>query len=67
MNNPEILKCKDLFFDSSIQERLLKESPQLMAALHRLYQVAVQVNQFQLEELRTCSNLALGRNMTASE
>jgi hypothetical protein len=56
-------RCTDLFFNATVQEQLLRESPEL-AALHRLYQVAVEVNRFQLEELRTCSSLPLGRNMT---
>lgn len=39
MNNPEIQKCKDLFFNApTIQERSLRKSPEL-AALRQLYQV----------------------------
>jgi hypothetical protein len=63
MSNSAIQKCKDLFFNASVQEQLLRESPEL-AALHRLYKVAVEVNRFQLDELRTCSSLPLGRNTT---
>ena len=62
MDNREIRKCKNLFLNARVQERLLRESPEL-AALHRLYKVAVEVNRFQLDELRTCSSLPLGRDI----
>jgi hypothetical protein len=63
LTNEAIDECKAKFSNSSVQETLLQMSPEL-AALHRLYEVAVEVNRFQLEELRTCSSLPLGRNMT---
>ncbi|KAL7569373.1 hypothetical protein ACA910_010460 [Epithemia clementina (nom. ined.)] len=48
-------ECKQKFKDSAFQEALLQASPELAGLMH-LYQVAVQVNQFQLRELEQCSS-----------
>jgi len=47
--------CRDRFQDPNFQTQLLELSPELRA-LHRLYQVAKEVNRFQLQELRECSS-----------
>jgi hypothetical protein len=52
-SGPEQLRCKEKFADASFQARLKEKSP-IVAALDRLYQVGVQVNRFQLEELQSC-------------
>ena len=46
-------RCKKKFRETSFQTRLIAASPQV-AALHRLYQMAVEVNRFQRNELQTC-------------
>lgn len=45
--------CVQTFSNSSFQERLLAASPEV-AVLQRLYNVAVEVNRFQLIELESC-------------
>ena len=50
----ENIHCKARFQDSKFQARLLALSPELRV-INRLYQVAKEVNQFQLQELRQCS------------
>ena len=48
--------CKQIFLDASFQRAVLQASPEVSALVH-LYQVAVQVNQFQQEELHKCRPL----------
>jgi hypothetical protein len=60
-NLPAIEKCKKLFTQVSTEKWLVNASPEV-AVLHRLYKVAKEVNRFQLNELRSCSSLPLGRN-----
>jgi hypothetical protein len=55
-------RCQDLYSNPSFQLELLKASPEL-AALLRVYQVGKEVNRQQLEELRSCSKLPLGRGI----
>ena len=47
--------CRTRFREPDFQAKLLELSPELRA-LHRLYQVAKEVNRFQLAELRECSS-----------
>lgn len=61
--NPDIAICKTMFADPAVQETIVRMCPEL-ASLYRLYQVAVEVNRFQLDELQSCSDLPLGRNIT---
>jgi hypothetical protein len=49
-------RCKDLFHKPSFQEKLRQASP-AVAALERLYQVAVEVNRHQLRELAAASSV----------
>ena len=60
--DPQISRCRKLFATESFRKTLLDASPEL-AALVRLYHVAREVNRVQLEELRSCSSLPLGRNI----
>ena len=64
-NDTAIFRCKTMFADPAVQEKMMRMCPEL-ASLYRLYKVAVEVNRFQLEELRTCSDLPLGRNGTTA-
>ena len=48
--NGYIAKCKETFKDSGFRQKLREASP-AMAALERLYNVAVEVNRFQVREL----------------
>ena len=50
---PEQLRCKAKFAERDFQEKLKKASPEL-AAIDRLYRIGVQVNRFQMEELKRC-------------
>ena len=52
--NKESNDCKRRFEDPDFQAKLLELSPELRA-LNRLYEVAKEVNRFQLQELRECS------------
>jgi hypothetical protein len=56
-------KCKAKFAVPEHRKWMKDHSPEV-AALWRLYQVAMEVNRFHLEELRSCSSLPLGRNVT---
>ena len=50
----EAARCKELFKKPEFQAELLERSPAL-AALVRLYKLAVEVNEFQAKELAECS------------
>jgi len=56
----EAQRCKHHFQDPSFQEELLEASPEI-AALNRLYHVAIKVNRFQLHELQEYSDLFVMR------
>jgi len=47
-------RCKEVFKDPHFREQLSKKAP-AVAALDRLYKVALEVNEFQLQELEECS------------
>lgn len=49
----EPTRCRDIFNDPAFQQQLVDRSPEI-AALYRLYQVAVEVNAFQEKELQQC-------------
>ena len=49
----ENLRCKQKFAEPSFQQKLINASPEV-AALDRLYKVALEVNRFQMEELKQC-------------
>jgi hypothetical protein len=49
----EIERCAKVFQQPDFQERSKREIP-IVAAVDRLYQLGVQVNRFQQEELRQC-------------
>lgn len=51
----EKIRCNKAYRDPSFQSSL-KELVPFVAVLEHLYEVAVEVNRFQLEELRTCEN-----------
>jgi len=53
--NNESNYCKERFQDPKFRARMLAMSPELRV-INRLYQVAKEVNQFQLKELRECSS-----------
>ena len=53
-NDPEAMRCKQLYQDPDFQAKLLAKCPPL-AALTRLYNLAVEVNAFQAKELAECS------------
>jgi hypothetical protein len=57
-NTAEIRRCKKVYQNSVFQEELLKRSPEL-AALQRVYNVGVEVNQAQKNELQQCGLLQL--------
>ena len=48
-------RCDAFFQDPALQKRVMAKGPEL-ATLVRLYEVGVQVNQFQKEELAQCSS-----------
>lgn len=48
-------KCKGIFANESFQEQFKAQLP-VLAVLDRLYKVGVEVNRFQLEELRQCDS-----------
>ena len=52
----ETSRCKARFGDPAFQQELMTVSPEI-AALNRLYNVAVEVNRFQLRELQDCSDI----------
>jgi hypothetical protein len=54
-SSAESKRCKAIFQDPSFQAQLREHSPAL-AALDRLYHVAVEVNRHQLNELRQCAD-----------
>jgi hypothetical protein len=64
LNGAWTTRCQNMFSKASVQEWLLANSPEL-AVLHRLYKVAMEVNRSQLEDLRSCSSLPLGRRATS--
>ena len=49
----EASRCKQRYKDSAFQQELLAASPELRA-IHRLYQVGVEVKRFQWQELQEC-------------
>ena len=49
----EALRCKALYKDPLFQQKVMDKSP-AVAALVRLYKVAVEVNEFQAKELAQC-------------
>jgi hypothetical protein len=51
----ESLRCKERYKNPAFQRKLLEASPELRA-LHRLYQVGLEVNKFQKEELQQCES-----------
>jgi len=53
-NNPEMERCRTKYKDPDFQARLMEKSPEI-AALERLYNIAVEVNEFQTKELAECS------------
>lgn len=53
-NGEEMIRCKAVYEDETFQNRLMQLSPAI-AAINRLYQVAVEVNAFQKQELDQCS------------
>jgi hypothetical protein len=57
-SNKESNRCKAIFQEPSFQAKLRERSPAL-AALDRLYHLAVQVNRHQLNELRQCADPSL--------
>lgn len=48
------IRCAEKFKEEEFQQKLMNASPEL-AALVRLYNIGVEVNKFQKEELETCS------------
>ena len=54
-NSNETQRCKDTFQNPDFQAKMREASPAI-AALCRLYLVAVEVNRFQLKELSTCDS-----------
>jgi hypothetical protein len=54
-SSAESKRCKAIFQEPSFQARLRELSPAL-AALDRLYHVAIEVNRHQLNELRQCAD-----------
>ena len=54
--------CAELFHDPKYQRDLLAAAPE-MRALLRLYEVGVQVNRFQMQELEQCSGMLLRPEM----
>lgn len=52
----EVQRCRQVYHDPDFQQRVMQKSP-LIATLYRLYQIAVEVNAFQYEELKQCENL----------
>jgi len=55
-DSAEKLRCKSYYSDPSFQEKLISNSPAI-AALVRLYQVGLEVNRFQMQELESCPSL----------
>jgi hypothetical protein len=51
----EAKRCRQVYQDAEFQAQLMQASPEV-AALHRLYQIGVQVNDFQRRELQQCSD-----------
>eukprot|EP00934_Nitzschia_sp_Nitz4_P005164 Nitzschia sp. Nitz4//scaffold93_size78505//42440//44062//NITZ4_005423-RA/size78505-processed-gene-0.88-mRNA-1//1//CDS//3329560297//5154//frame0 len=51
---PEAERCKEVYADPNFQRLMATRSP-VIAALARLHQIGVEVNQFQKEELAQCS------------
>ncbi|CAB9519789.1 expressed unknown protein [Seminavis robusta] len=49
----EARRCKDIWKNTTFQENLLSKSPALRA-MNRLYNVAVEVNEFQKQEMLQC-------------
>ena len=49
----EKLKCKELFKNETYRENLRSNIP-MLAAMERVYNVGVEVNRFQREELNQC-------------
>jgi len=54
-NRGIITECQVLYQDPAFQKQLLNLSDEI-AALNRLFKVAVRVNRFQQEELKTCTS-----------
>jgi hypothetical protein len=47
-------RCKALYQEPDFQAKILNQAPAI-AALHRLYQIGVEVNAFQKKELQQCA------------
>lgn len=52
-NTREAMRCRKLFKDPEFKSKMMAKAPAL-AALYRLYQIAVEVNEFQEKELAEC-------------
>ena len=52
---PEILRCKEVFEEEDFRTEFKAQLP-VLATMDRLYQVAVEVNRFQREELSQCNS-----------
>jgi len=50
----ESKRCKEIYEDPDFQAKVLEKSP-AVAAMVRLYKIAVEVNEFQTKELAECS------------
>mmetsp|Transcript_7921 Transcript_7921/g.9917 ORF Transcript_7921/g.9917 Transcript_7921/m.9917 type:complete len:337 (-) Transcript_7921:105-1115(-) len=55
IRSPDFMFCKDLYQSSSFQRDVSLASPEVRAMIH-LYDVAVQVNRFQADELEKCGS-----------
>lgn len=58
--------CETRFRDPQYQQELLAASPEL-AAMKRLYEIGVEVNRFQMEELEQCSGMSLVPQVSIDE
>ena len=58
--NGEAARCKEKYKERNFQRSLLARSPELRAA-HRLYKVAKEVKDFQMQELQKCSPSSFSR------
>jgi hypothetical protein len=52
----EYHRCKEIYEKEEFQQNLLRASPEL-AVLYRLFHVGLEVNRFQLQEMKSCGLL----------
>jgi len=53
-SNDEILRCESIYKENDFRQRIIERSPEI-AAMMRLYELGVEVNKFQTEELEQCA------------